>query len=82
MIEINPQTTENAVFGWIYYLEEIFSDLFSRRKGSHKEIVTCLASGPKDLVQVCKELGKSQGGLYSQYLDEKDLTFHQLLAHF
>lgn len=50
--------------------DEIFSDLFSRRKGSHKELVTCLASGPKELAQICKELGKSQGGLYSQYLDE------------
>ena len=50
--------------------DEIFSDLFSRRKGSHKEIVTCLASGPKELAQICKELGKSQGGMYSQYLDE------------
>lgn len=50
--------------------DEIFSDLFSRRKGSHKEIVTCLASGPKELADICKELGKRQGGLYSQYLDE------------
>ncbi len=50
--------------------DDIFSDLFSRRKGSHKELVTCLANGPKELVQICKELGKSQGGLYSQYLDE------------
>jgi len=50
--------------------DEIFSDLFSRSKGIHKNIVTCLASGPKELVQICKELGKSQGGLYSQYLDE------------
>ncbi len=50
--------------------DEIFSDLFSRRKGSHKEIVTCLASGPKELAEICKELGKRQGGLYSKYLDE------------
>ena len=50
--------------------DEIFSDLFSRSKGSHKEIVTCLANGPKELVQICKELGKSQGGLYSKHLDE------------
>lgn len=50
--------------------DEIFSDLFSRRKGSYKELVTCLASGPKELAQICKELGKSQGGIYSQYLEE------------
>ncbi len=28
--------------------DEIFSDLFSRKNASHKEIVTCLANGPKD----------------------------------
>lgn len=50
--------------------DEVFSDLFSKSKGIHKKIVTCLASGPKELVQICKELEKSQGGLYSQYLDE------------
>jgi len=50
--------------------DEVFSDLFSRSKGIHKKIVTCLANGPKELIQICKELGKSQGGLYSQYLDE------------
>jgi len=50
--------------------DEIFSDLFSHSKGIHKQIVTCLASGPKEPIQICKELGKSQGGLYSQYLDE------------
>lgn len=50
--------------------DEIFSDLFSRRKGIHKELVTSLASGLKELTQICKDLGKTQGGLYSQYLDE------------
>ncbi len=41
--------------------DEIFSDLFSRSKGSHKEIVTCLANGPKELAQICKELEKAKG---------------------
>lgn len=50
--------------------DEIFSDLFARKKASHKELVTSLANGPKELTQVCKALGKSQGGIYSQYLDE------------
>ena len=50
--------------------DEIFSDLFSRSKGTHKEIVTCLANGPKELAQICKELEKSQGGLYTKHLDE------------
>lgn len=50
--------------------DEVFSDLFSKTKGVHKKIVSCLASGPKDYMQICKELQKSQGGLYSRYLDE------------
>lgn len=50
--------------------DEIFSDLFSRSNQSHKEIVTSLADGPKDLVQICKELEKSQGGRYSRHLDD------------
>lgn len=50
--------------------DEIFSDLFSRSQAQHKEIVTCLASGPKNLMQICKELKKQQGGIYGQYLDE------------
>ena len=50
--------------------DEIFSDLFSRRKGMHKEFISCLASGSKDIPQICKELGKSVGGIYNQYLDE------------
>ena len=64
--------------------EEIFSDLFSRSNASHKEVVTCLANGPKGLAQICKQLGKSQGGLYSKHLDElvkagfvkRDFTWH------
>ncbi|MEI6790007.1 MAG: helix-turn-helix domain-containing protein [Myxococcaceae bacterium] len=50
--------------------DEIFSDLFSRRSTNYKEIVTCLANGPKELAQICKELGKNQGGVYSKYLNE------------
>lgn len=50
--------------------DEIFSDLFSRRNKTYKEIVTCLENGPKELTQICKESGKSQGGIYSKYLDE------------
>jgi len=50
--------------------DELFSDLFSKSKGIHKKIVTCLANGSKELVQICKEIGKPQGGVYSQYMDE------------
>jgi hypothetical protein len=50
--------------------DEIFSDLFSRTKARHKEIVLSLANSPKELVQICKELGKSMGGIFSKHLDE------------
>ncbi|MBS0622263.1 MAG: ATPase [Verrucomicrobia bacterium] len=50
--------------------EEIFSDLFSRRSASYKEIVTSLADGPKELVDICSALKKSRGGLRNKYLDD------------
>jgi hypothetical protein len=45
--------TQGGLF--VREFDEIFSDLFSRRSGSYKEIVTSLAEGPKDLVEICKE---------------------------
>ena len=70
-----------SISSWI---EEIFSDLFSKSNTSHKEVVVCLADGPKDLMQICKELEKSQGGTYSKHLDDlvkagfvqRDFTWH------
>lgn len=50
--------------------EEIFSDIFSRSIATHREIIGCLADGPKELTQICKELGKNLGGRYSKHLDE------------
>ncbi len=50
--------------------EEIFSDLFSRSAASHKAIVNCLVGGAKDLMGICRKLGKSQGGRYSQHLED------------
>ena len=50
--------------------DEIFSDLFSQKNVSYKEIVTCLAEGSKSLEQICNELEKSVGGAYSKYLDD------------
>lgn len=50
--------------------DEIFSDLFSRRSDSYKEIVTSLADGSKELPEICKELKKSRGGLRNKYLDD------------
>lgn len=52
---------------WIWW--GIFRPLFKNQEVSQK-IATCLANGPKELMQICKDLEKSQGGLYSQYLDE------------
>ena len=49
---------------------EIFSDLFSRKNASHKEIISCLADGSKDLGQICKELERTIGGAYSKHLDD------------
>ncbi|MCX6990967.1 MAG: ArsR family transcriptional regulator [Chlamydiae bacterium] len=50
--------------------DEIFSDLFSRRSRSYKEIVTILADGPKEIPEICKELKKSRGGVRNKYLDD------------
>ena len=50
--------------------DEIFSDLFTRNNASHKALITCLATGPKDLSQLCKELGKNEGGTYSKHLED------------
>lgn len=50
--------------------DEIFSDLFSRKTGSYKEIVTVLAEGPKELPEICHVLKKSKGGLRNKYLDD------------
>jgi len=50
--------------------EEIFSDIFSRSIATHREIINCLADGPKDLGEICEKLRKNQGGRYSKHLDE------------
>ena len=50
--------------------EKIFSDLFSRRSKSYKEIITVLADGPKELPEICKALKKSRGGVRNKYLDD------------
>lgn len=50
--------------------DEIFSDLFSRKNASHKEIVLCLANGPKNLGQICKELKRAISGVYTKHLDD------------
>jgi AAA+ ATPase superfamily predicted ATPase/DNA-directed RNA polymerase subunit N (RpoN/RPB10) len=64
--------------------EQIFSDLFSKRSRSYKEVVECLASGPKELPEICQILQKNKGGTYNKYLDDlvktgyikRDFTWH------
>jgi AAA+ ATPase superfamily predicted ATPase len=56
----------------VHEFDKIFSEIFSKSTPAHKEIVSCLANGPKDLVQICKEMGKPIGGTYSKQLEELD----------
>lgn len=63
---------------------QIFSDLFSRKSPSYQKIVECLADGPKDIPEICKELNKKRGGLYSEHMHnlvesgyvKRDFTWH------
>lgn len=64
--------------------KQIFSDLFLRKSNSYKEIVECLAEGPKELLEISEELKKSKGGIYSEYINDlveagyvkRDFTWH------
>ena len=64
--------------------DQLFSDLFSKRSSTYKEIVYCLANEPKELTEICLELGQSQGGVRSKYLNDlvkagfvqRDFTWH------
>jgi AAA+ ATPase superfamily predicted ATPase len=49
--------------------DHIFTDLFSRRKHSFKRIVEVLASGSKELHEICDELKIKQSGYISECLD-------------
>jgi AAA+ ATPase superfamily predicted ATPase len=48
--------------------ENIFSDLFDRRKELYKKIVLILAHGAKDQMEICEALGLKVGGDISAYL--------------
>lgn len=50
--------------------DSIFSDLFSRRSASYREIVMTLADGPKELPEICNTLKISRGGIRNKYLDD------------
>src|ERR1700733_9394307 len=63
---------------------QIFSDLFFQKSPSYQKIVECLADGPKDIPEICKELNKKRGGLYSEHMHnlvesgyvKRDFTWH------
>lgn len=60
--------TKGSLF--VREFDQIFSDLFSNSNKIHKQIVQSLVSGPKELSTICKELEKTKGGIYLDYLDE------------
>jgi uncharacterized protein len=50
--------------------DQLFSDLFSTKKDTYKQIVTLLAAGKLETHEVIQGLGYSQGGYVSKMLDE------------
>lgn len=64
--------------------KQIFSDLFLRKSKKYQEIVECLKEGPKSIPEICKELKKNKGGIYSDYMNDlvesgyikRDFTWH------
>lgn len=50
--------------------DKIFSDIFSTAKTKHKDVINLLAGGPKSLSEICEKLGKKEGGIFTNYLNE------------
>ncbi len=50
--------------------ERIFSDLFSSRNQTYKEIVRQIANGQTTISKIAKGMGRAKGGDFSRYLDE------------
>ncbi|MGD9153068.1 MAG: ATP-binding protein [Gammaproteobacteria bacterium] len=50
--------------------DEIFHDLFSKRRGLYKRIVTILADGALEPKEICQKLGIKAGGDISEYLND------------
>jgi len=50
--------------------QNIFSDLFSRRSNTYKQIVKTLSNGSMEIKDICDALGITQSGYISQCLDE------------
>ncbi|MFC1616808.1 ATP-binding protein [Candidatus Margulisiibacteriota bacterium] len=49
--------------------EQIFSDLFDKKSHTYKKIINELIYGPKEYNNICKNLGITQSGFISEYLD-------------
>lgn len=50
--------------------KDIFSDLFSKRAPTYKNIITTLANGPLELKEIAQELKIEQSGFLSEHLDD------------
>lgn len=49
---------------------DIFSDLFSRRSPTYKQIVETLSNGPMTITDICSALRITRSGFISKYLDD------------
>jgi AAA+ ATPase superfamily predicted ATPase len=50
--------------------DRIFHDLFDSRGTIYKRIISLLANGPLEYIEICKQLDYSEGGVMSDYLNE------------
>jgi len=50
--------------------DNIFHDLFDKRSGYYKQIVSILVSAPANLDSICQQLNISSGGVISDYLTD------------
>lgn len=54
--------------------DQIFSDLFSRKAQTYRNIIKTLAHVPLTLDEICEKLGLEKSGSVSRYLDELSLA--------
>lgn len=54
--------------------EHIFSDLFSRRSATYKDIVESLSMGSKEISEIAEKVGMPMTGRLSEYLEELELS--------
>lgn len=62
---------EGFLFG---EFNRIFSDLFSKRSQTYRQIVESLVDGPVEQEKICKALGVEKGGTISDYLTDLELA--------